>query len=193
MGVGASNAANSYISHLSYALRRQFRAAPITVINAGKGGETAAHMLARFDRDVFRHKPDLVIWQTGVNDAIAGVGLTAFEATLRAGISKLKAAHIDVVLVDQQDYPGAKAVADYLGYLAVMGRVADQMNVALLQRHRIMQHLAGPNGAGIARLVANDKFHMSDVSHDCIGRLLADGLTAMASDRVGDRTAPPLP
>lgn len=41
---------------------------PINVINAGIGGTTAKSSLARMERDVFSHNPDLVIVCFGLND-----------------------------------------------------------------------------------------------------------------------------
>lgn len=41
---------------------------PVNVINAGIGGMTAASSLARMERDVFSHHPDLVIVCFGLND-----------------------------------------------------------------------------------------------------------------------------
>jgi hypothetical protein len=40
---------------------------PVSVMNHGVNGETEIDMLARFDRDVFAAKPDLVICQVGSN------------------------------------------------------------------------------------------------------------------------------
>lgn len=44
-----------------------------TVINAGINGETTTEMRRRFDHDVLRHQPDIVVIQAGVNDLTAAV------------------------------------------------------------------------------------------------------------------------
>ncbi len=53
-------------------LRRKISAlrnyVPVNAINAGIGGVTAAMSLARMERDVFSHHPDLVIVCFGLND-----------------------------------------------------------------------------------------------------------------------------
>jgi len=46
--------------------------ATIRVINSGRVGDTIPNNIARFERDVFRHTPDLVIWQLGTNDVAWG-------------------------------------------------------------------------------------------------------------------------
>ena len=43
------------------------------IINAGINGETTTEMRRRFDHDVLRHKPDIVVMQAGVNDLTAAV------------------------------------------------------------------------------------------------------------------------
>lgn len=42
-------------------------------INAGINGETTTEMRRRFEHDVLRHKPDIVVMQAGVNDLTAAV------------------------------------------------------------------------------------------------------------------------
>ena len=40
------------------------------IINKGNNGETTAQILARFERDVISHHPDIVVILTGTNDFI---------------------------------------------------------------------------------------------------------------------------
>ena len=46
--------------------------ATINVINSGRVGDTIPNNIPRFERDVFAHTPDLVIWQLGTNDVAWG-------------------------------------------------------------------------------------------------------------------------
>ncbi len=41
---------------------------PVNIINAGIGGQTASDSIARIDRDVLSHNPDLIIIAFGLND-----------------------------------------------------------------------------------------------------------------------------
>jgi len=50
-------------------LRKEFAGKNVDVINAGIGGNTTAHALARFEKDVLARDPDLVIMQFGNNDS----------------------------------------------------------------------------------------------------------------------------
>ncbi|WP_204350940.1 SGNH/GDSL hydrolase family protein, partial [Serratia marcescens] len=80
----------------------------IKVINQGVGGNSALQMFHRMDEDVIEESPSLVIWQTGVNDAIQDVGIDRFKRILRKGIVKLREAGTDVVFMDHQPVPRAE-------------------------------------------------------------------------------------
>jgi len=74
-------------------------------VNKGVGGETAEQMFARFPRDVLPYRPQLVIWQSGTNQALASEDVQGYECAVREGIARLKAAHMDVILMDPQYAP----------------------------------------------------------------------------------------
>ena len=79
-----------------------------TVINAGIGDTTTRDALARLDRDVRRHRPDLVVVQFGINDSWIDVdqGDTAprltraeYRSNLRTIITTLRADGARVMLM----------------------------------------------------------------------------------------------
>ena len=47
-------------------------------------------MLARFDRDVFAEKPDLVMWQVGSNSVLRDRPLDDANASLHDGLKRLR-------------------------------------------------------------------------------------------------------
>ena len=104
-GVGASDPAHTYPALLAEELRHRWPQLAVTVINKGVGGEMASQMLARFERDVLPYRPQLVIWQTGSNQALRSEDIEGYAETIREGISRLKAAKADVVLMDPQFAP----------------------------------------------------------------------------------------
>src|SRR5919198_1620136 len=104
-GVGASSQAHTYPARLAEELRRRWPRLTVTVVNKGVGGETAEQMLARFPRDVLPYRPQLVIWQTGSNSVLQSGNVQSYEQTIREGITRLKAAHMDVILMDPQYAP----------------------------------------------------------------------------------------
>jgi acyl-CoA thioesterase I len=78
----------SYPSRLADELRALLPHTPITIINRGVNGETAREMLARFDRDVFAAKPDLVLWQVGSNAVLLGKPTAATGSLIEEGLRR---------------------------------------------------------------------------------------------------------
>lgn len=179
-GAGASSRAHSYPARLEQELRVLWPKGDVRVINAGVGGQLARQMLARIDRDVAPRRPQLVIWQTGVNDAIRGVPIEEYKRQLRDGIMHLRGLGADVILIDQQFYPSFKKLRDGPLYMAAMRDVASEARVPVMQRFRIMQHLIASAQFTTATLLAPDQFHLNDRAYDCIGRLLAQSLRSAA-------------
>lgn len=176
-GTGASNRNMCYPSLLETELNRRHKGwRTFSVANLGVGGELATDMLARLDSEVLAGKPNLVIWQTGVNDAIQGVSIDDFRTTLIQGISAIRAGGADVVLLGMQYYPKSSRVALYKDYLATMRDVATEMNVPILNRYGIFKHLIDTAKVSVAELLSADQFHQNDFSYGCVSNLLADAL-----------------
>lgn len=180
-GAGASSRAHSYPARLERELRATWPNADVRVINAGVNGQLARDMVQRIDRDVAPHRPQLVVWQTGVNDAIKAVPLADYVQLLQSGIEKLRGLGADIVLIDQQFYPRFQKLKDGPLYMAAMREIALKMQVPVVQRYRIMQHLIASAQFTTATMLAPDQFHLNDQSYDCMGRLLAQSLRSAAA------------
>jgi hypothetical protein len=136
-GVGASNAAHTYPALLTEDLRRRWPQLAVTVINKGVSGEIASQMLARFENDVLPYHPQLVIWQTGTNQALRTGDIGGYiDGT--EGISRLKATSADVVLICS--LPGVIARPTPF-FVDSISAVAQDMNVAVFRRFAVMRHL----------------------------------------------------
>jgi acyl-CoA thioesterase I len=154
--------------------------ARIDITNSGRVGDTIPGNVARFERDVFSFKPDLVLWQLGTND-IAWGGHTddQLKDKVISGVRSLKASGADVVLMDLQYTPMVLASAYYSRMQAIISEVARQERIGLFSRFTLMRKSidAGvPPGA----LVAWDRLHNSTEGYDCIGRALARAIVANA-------------
>src|SRR5438128_7342074 len=101
-GLAAGSSDLAYPHRLQEILARWYPSSSITVVNRGVPRQTAQQMLERFPTDVIPEDPVLVIWETGTTDAVRGVGVDDFAATLQTGIDELKAHGIDIMLVDMQ-------------------------------------------------------------------------------------------
>jgi acyl-CoA thioesterase-1 len=179
-GVGASDAAHTYPALLAEELRHRWPQLAVTVINKGVGGEIAAQMLARFERDVLPYRPQLVIWQTGSNQALRSGDLKEYASTIREGISRLKGAPVDIVLMDPQFAPRILARPIHLFIVDSIGAVAKDMKVAVFRRFAVMRHWVSSGQYKVEDIVSSDGLHMNDVSYSCIAHLLADSLAAAA-------------
>jgi acyl-CoA thioesterase I len=179
-GVGASDPAHTYPALLSEELRRRWPQLAVTVINKGVSGEIASQMLARFERDVLPYRPQLVIWQTGSNQVLRSGDIEGYADTIREGISRLKAAGLDVVLMDPQFAPRVLARPMHLPIVDSISAVANDMRVAVFRRFAVMRHWISSGQYKIDDIISSDGLHMNDVSYTCIARLLADSLAAAA-------------
>lgn len=80
----------------------------VTVVNKGKGRQTAKDLLARFDSDVVAQKPGRVIIFAGIGDGIQGVAQKDIQTNIQAMVAKAKSNHIIPVLALPIGYPGAQ-------------------------------------------------------------------------------------
>jgi len=183
-GAGASSPANSYPDQLEADLARRFPGHAIDVINAGANGQEVPDMLARLDRDVLVHKPDLVIWQFGSNGLLRGRSLADMEAAARIGIDRIKAAGAEVVLMDLQHAPRIDSSPARDDILAMMERLGRTTGTAIFHRYRLMKSWAASLGSGYSRMVHPDQLHMTDASYRC----MAVALAASLYDAAGRRT-----
>lgn len=176
-GAGASSSSASYPARLLVELQQRFPEHKFEVVNLGVGGQLARDMLDRIDDRVLPLAPELVIWQTGVNDAIRGVKVADFRTTVEAGLDLLREHGIDVVLLDHQYYPGAARLANFSLYLRTMKAISSERKVPLMRRYEIMQHMVASSQFSVEELLAPDKFHLNDVSYRCLGAAVADALS----------------
>jgi lysophospholipase L1-like esterase len=181
-GIGASSPKTCYPVKLQAELQQRFPQNKITVENLGIGGQLATDMLRRIKRDVIPRKPTLVIWQTGVNDALRLVNVDKFRETVVAGIDELQRAGIDVVLLDMQYFPKAEKVRDFPRFLVAMRQIADQRRIPIMQRFAIMKHLVTSAQFTPQQLLAADLFHPNDFSYGCLGRIMAEALQGEVID-----------
>lgn len=173
-GVGASSPENSYPARLAEELERLWPEAEITVVNRGVGSERAHQMLARFDRDVFAEKPDLVIWQAGTNSALQVDSMA--ETTrdiLVQGIERLQTAGIDVVLMSPQYAPSFNRQQRNLLHVEAVRSAARQTGVAVFRRFEIMQYWLASGQMTLDEMLSPDGLHLNDLSYGCIANQMA--------------------
>lgn len=191
-GVGASDATHAYPAMLAEELRRRWPRLEVTVINKGVSGETSSEARARFERDVLPYRPQLVIWQTGSIQTLRDGGAEEYAAAVREGIGRLKAAKMDVVLMDPQFAPRVLARPLHLRVVDAVGALGNDTKVAVFQRFALMRHWVSSGQYQMDDIVSRDGLHLNDVSYGCIARLLAGSLAdaAQATQAADEAPAP---
>jgi lysophospholipase L1-like esterase len=180
VGLWVLTSAATYPEVMRRELSRLRSNATINVINSGRIGDTIPDNIARFQRDVLAHTPDLVIWQLGTNDvAWGGRPDDRLKSKVVEGVRALKAGSADVVLMDLQFTPWVLASAYTSTMEAIIAGVARQERVGLFPRFALMRNSID---AGVAQsaLVSLDGLHNTADGYDCIGRALARAISNSA-------------
>jgi lysophospholipase L1-like esterase len=169
---GPGGAGVAYPRTLQSALSERLSGVAVAVVNTAKRGQTAADMVAGFDRVLAEQKPDLVVWQTGTADAMRGVDLDQFRDSLAKGIELLQTGGADVLLMNMQYSPRTESMIAVDGYAEVMRGMALRNEIPLFDRLAVMKQW---NDEGTFDLSTTTKSsEMAEQVHICIGRLLAD-------------------
>jgi acyl-CoA thioesterase-1 len=142
---------------------------PFEVTNAGVSGETSAGLVDRLDW-LLRGKFDLIVVETGANDMLRGVPVSALRANLDTILSRIQRARPDarIALIQMEALPnlgrqyGAELHDTY-------PEVAKAHHVALLP-------FLLDGVAGIARLNQSDGVHPNDVGEHIVAANVWKGL-----------------
>jgi lysophospholipase L1-like esterase len=102
----------------------------------------------------------------------------SFRSFLQQGLLRLRAAGIDVVLMDNQRAPRIAARPDHRAYDAMLAEAAAAVpGVALFSRGSLMDALAAV-GVPNDTLLISDNLHHNDRGYACIAEALAAALVA---------------
>jgi acyl-CoA thioesterase-1 len=149
--------------------------ARIELINSGRIMDNIPGNVGRLESDVLSHKPDLVVWQLGSNDAVWRGIVGNVEEMITDAVKRLKAANTDVVLVDLQYAPLVLASGRHVQIGKIIAKVAREQNIGLFPRFLLMKRAID---GGVTGLVWWDGFHNSAEGHKCMGVALAQMIDA---------------
>jgi acyl-CoA thioesterase-1 len=149
---------------------------PITVVNRGVPRQTAQQMVERFPTDVIPEDPVLVIWETGTTDAVRGVDVDDFAATLQNGVDELKAHGIDVMLVDMQFSHSTATVIDFERYLNALHRVGDVNDINVFPRFDMMRYWSEQNVFNFDGIAKGERAALAAEVYKCIAGKLAEAI-----------------
>lgn len=169
-GAAASGPEAAYPPQLEARLRAALPGREVRVVNAGRSGETSVEMVARIGSDVLAHRPSLVLWQAGGNEALRDWDTASFARTMQEGLARFEAAGVPVVLVDNQR--SARMVAARAErFDAVLAQLAAPRGIGLFSR--AAWQAASPDPAA---LNAPDGVHHSDAGYACLAAAIAEAV-----------------
>jgi len=180
-GAGASTPAMSYPSRLEAELRQRFPAARIDVLNRGVNGEEATDMLRRLDASVIAEQPDLVVWQVGTNAVLRDTMIDVEAPLIHQGLTRLKDARTDVVLIDPQFAPKVLAKPEAEEMVRLIANAAKQDDVDLFNRFALMRFWHDDEKLPFESFLSVDLLHMNDWSYACVAKLLSADIAEAAT------------
>ena len=154
----------------------------MTVENAGIGGETANETVRRLEAEL-KELPDLVIWQIGTNDAVRGRDLGEFRALVEQGIAAAKAAGVEIILLDQQYYPGIADPVRYEGFVEAVRDLGQLSKTPVFSRYALMKTWSAHSAEELRAMLSQDGFHMSDRGYTCLTSALGGSFAPMVQPR----------
>ena len=176
-GVGASGPAATYPAQLQTILRTAMGGTRVDVINRGIGGEDVDDMVMRLDKDVIASKPDIVIWQTGSNDALRHVPLDRFEQKTRAGIAAIRATGSIVVLMEPQWCVALEKTGAADRFRDAVRKIGADMGVTVIRRSDLMHDWIRSGLLTMPEMLSPDGLHMRDAGYRMLaGRAAAEVL-----------------
>jgi acyl-CoA thioesterase I len=177
VGLAAGRPGLAWPPRLASSLAGRFPSTRTKVVNLAVARQTAKEAVERMVRDVLPLKPTLVIWETGTMEAVRGTDVDEFRERLQAGIDELRAAGVEVVLMNMQFSRETDAMIHFEPYLIAMRQVADANDVPLFRRRGIMRHWAETELFDLRASGGEKRRQLAAKLYDCIGRAMADFVT----------------
>lgn len=191
LAIGASSTAVLGWQHegrpplLEQILERTIKGLDVEIINRGISGELADAAATRLQIEVALDHPDIVLWQVGTNDALAGVPVEAFAESVRSTLQWLKANKIDVILVGLHYMKQLATDPHYQAIRASLQQIAVEENVMRISRYEAIEILARTLGA--TEPPEPSDFGLSEAGYNCmaqyVARAIAVGLYAKPPKR----------
>jgi len=176
-GIGASTVDRTYPFQLQDILERTFKSQDFFISNSGIGGEVAAQTAKRVMNEVALKLPDLVLWQVGTNDVLAGVPIEEFKTTVQSTLRWLKYHGIDTVLIGLQYSPAVENNERHHAFSRAISEIAAEENVLLVRRYDAMRFVALTRWEG---LLSGDGLHQNDQGYRCMAEHIAHAVVASA-------------
>jgi hypothetical protein len=176
IGAAAGSPDLAYPHRMQLALAEAFPNVPITVVNKGVPRQSAHQMLERFATDVVAEDPVLVVWETGIVDAVRGIEIDDFATAVQDGMNELKNRSIDTLLVDMQFSRKTITLIDFDKYLTTLHHLGESNDVYVFPRFEMMRYWSEQNTFNFDEVAPNERADLAARVYECIGRKLASAI-----------------
>ena len=166
-------AADQYTRLVQQALADAKKPLP-AFVNAGKGGDTAAGMIKRLDRDVLSKKPTLVTLSAGINDSRLNVSEAEYEKTVTELADRITQSGAKLVIMTTTILGKGREdrAATCEKYDAILHAIAAKYQAPVAEVKQTMR--TGDDGK--SPLLNTDQVHPTLAGHKLIARALLDAL-----------------
>jgi lysophospholipase L1-like esterase/predicted esterase len=167
----------AYPEMLEVATKQAIPNANVKVINAGISGHSTDQGLARLDRDVLMHKPDLVTISFGLND-MTRVSEQQYGKNLETLIARCRDAKAQVVLCTPNAVinTGGRPIEKLKRYCDVIHSVGKSLNVPVCDQFAAGEAFRA-NDAWAFRCLLSDEIHPNMDGHKLMAQELCRTIT----------------
>jgi acyl-CoA thioesterase I len=170
--VGSGSASATYPSRLEEELEKRFLGVDVVMEHRSLPGDITADAIERFTALVTEIEPNLVVWQVGINDALAKADVEAFTGALVEILEWLKQHDIDAVLVEPPYSSALVSDEHYTALRAAIRNSAHQNGVPVVLRFEALQHLSQQRSE-----TARSQFGLSELGYRCMAEHVALTIT----------------
>ena len=183
----------AYTDFLGIALRRLYPKAKIEMINAGISGHTTDNGLARMEKDVVFHRPDIVTVMFGLNDLGKSGNIDAYRVNLGRIVDRVRAAGGETILctpnsvitTERRPFEGLVKYCQVVREVAAAKKVQLCDSFAEFEKMRAEDELAW-------RMTLSDEIHPNAGGHKDIAEQIAAAVSGGREVSLDD-VGPPQP
>ncbi len=182
----------TYTDMLGIALKQIYPGAKIKMINAGISGHTTVNALARIEKDVLAHNPDLVTVMYGLNDLAKVKNVDVYKKNLAEIVERCRAIKSEVVLCTPNTVTSTKSrpKEGVVTYCNAVREVASELRVTLCDSHAAFEQFRKHDQLAWS-LTMSDEIHPNMAGHKKIAEQLAFAITRKQTSLA--KIAPPSP
>ncbi|WP_165498318.1 SGNH/GDSL hydrolase family protein [Siculibacillus lacustris] len=186
---GRPYGSRDYASVVEAFLERSFKGLDVQIVQRGVSGELGRDVAARIRLEVARSRPDVVFWQVGTADALAGVDPEELAATVRDTIRWLRDHEVDTVLIGLQYVRVLREDPQYQATREALAEVAKAEGVLRIRRYEVVETI---NRLQKPQEVPASDAELTAAGYNCMAEYLA---RAVGSGLFGRKESepPPLP